>query len=31
MNRQVLGNLESIITTLQAGSGPAERETVNAS
>ena len=31
MNRQVLGNLESIITTLQAGSGPAERETADAS
>ncbi len=31
MNRQVLGNLESIITTLQAGPGPAERETADAS
>ena len=31
MNRQVLGNLDNIITTLQADSGPTERETADAS
>jgi hypothetical protein len=30
MNRQVLGNLDNIITVLQADPGQAERETADA-
>jgi hypothetical protein len=31
MNQQVLGNLDTIITTLEADSGPASQEAANAS